>query len=94
MGSVQDIPYKADSVATLGQEFTKNVIRSMGPDASPRMREVMGCFIQHIHDFARECNLTVDEWMAAVKMINWAGQMSDDKRNEGQLMCDILGLES
>ncbi|KAL2755429.1 hypothetical protein ACRALDRAFT_1034476 [Sodiomyces alcalophilus JCM 7366] len=66
----------------------------MGPSASPRMREVMGCFIQHIHDFARECNLTVDEWMAAVKMINWAGQMSDDKRNEGQLMCDILGLES
>lgn len=27
-------------------------------------------------------------------MINWAGQMSDNKRNEGQLLCDVIGLES
>lgn len=26
--------------------------------------------------------------------VNAAGRMSDDKRNEGQLVCDILGLES
>jgi catechol 1,2-dioxygenase len=26
--------------------------------------------------------------------MNAAGKMSDDKRNEGQLLCDILGLES
>jgi hypothetical protein len=78
----------------LGQDFTTNVIDSMGPATSPRMREVMGVFIQHIHDFARETNLTVDEWTAAVQMINWAGQMSNNKRNEGQLMCDIIGLES
>ncbi|KAK0387825.1 hypothetical protein NLU13_4070 [Sarocladium strictum] len=83
-------PYKGK----LGQDFTTNVINSMGPGTSPRMREVMSVFIQHIHDFARETNLTVDEWMSAVQMINWAGQMSNDKRNEGQLMCDIIGLES
>ncbi|GKT87582.1 catechol dioxygenase [Colletotrichum tofieldiae] len=27
-------------------------------------------------------------------MINWAGQMSNDRRNEGQLLCDVIGLES
>ncbi|POR34383.1 Putative catechol dioxygenase [Tolypocladium paradoxum] len=78
----------------LGQDFTDTVIKSMGPKTSPRLREVMTSFIQHIHDFARETNLTVDEWAAAVQMINWAGQMSNDSRNEGQLMCDIIGLES
>ena len=26
--------------------------------------------------------------------MNAAGRMSDAKRNEGQLLCDILGLES
>jgi len=26
--------------------------------------------------------------------VNAAGRMSDDKRNEGQLLCDVLGLES
>jgi len=70
------------------------VIEAMGPKTSPRMREVMSCLIQHVHDFAREIDLTVDEWMEGVQLLNWAGKMSDDKRNEGQLVCDIIGLES
>ncbi|KAI8711644.1 hypothetical protein NCS52_01428500 [Fusarium sp. LHS14.1] len=78
----------------LGQAFTQQVIDSFGPKADPRLREVMSSFVQHMHDFARETQLTVDEWMTAVKMINWAGQMSNEKRNEGQLMCDVIGLES
>jgi hypothetical protein len=84
----------AGSGATLGDEFTREVIASMGPNTNPRLREVMSSFIKHIHDFAREVQLTTDEWMAGVQMINWAGQMSDDKRNEGQLLCDIIGFES
>lgn len=74
--------------------FTQNVIDSMGPKTSPRMREVMSALIPHLHDFAREVELTVDEWMEGVKLLNWAGQMSDEKRNEGQLVCDVVGLES
>ncbi|OJJ86884.1 intradiol ring-cleavage dioxygenase [Aspergillus glaucus CBS 516.65] len=75
-------------------DFTDNVIKSMGPQTPERFREVMTSLIRHVHDFARETNLTVDEWMTGVKMMNWAGQMSDDKRNEGQLLCDVIGLES
>ncbi|KAF5024572.1 hypothetical protein F66182_3335 [Fusarium sp. NRRL 66182] len=78
----------------LGQAFTDQVIASFGPKTDPRLREVMASFIQHMHDFARETQLTCDEWMNAVNMINWAGQMSNDRRNEGQLMCDVIGLES
>lgn len=83
-----------DTEGVLGQEFTSHVIESMGPNTSPRTREVMTAFIQHVHDFAREVQLTMDEWMLGVQMINWAGQMSTDRRNEGQLMCDVIGLES
>ncbi|ETS76190.1 hypothetical protein PFICI_11577 [Pestalotiopsis fici W106-1] len=79
---------------TLGDEFTKDVISSMGPKTDPRLREVMSSFIKHVHDFAREVQLTTDEWMLGVQMINQAGQMSDAKRNEGQLLCDVIGLES
>lgn len=74
--------------------FTENVINATGPKASPRTREIIGPLIRHLHDFAREVNLTVDEWMEGVNLINWAGQMSNDRRNEGQLVCDVLGLES
>jgi catechol 1,2-dioxygenase len=58
------------------------------------MRTVLSALIQHVHDFAREVNLTTEEWLAGVEMINWAGQMSNNKRNEGQLVCDVIGLES
>lgn len=74
--------------------FTQNVIDAMGPKTSPRMREVMGALIRHVHDFAREIELTVDEWMLGVELLNEAGRMSDHKRNEGQLVCDVIGLES
>jgi len=74
--------------------FTRNVIAATGPKASPRMRKVTASLIQHLHDFARENEITVDEWMAGVELMNEAGRMSDEKRNEGQLVCDVLGLES
>jgi len=75
-------------------KFTQHVIDAMGPKTSPRMRVVMTSLIQHLHDFAREVELTVDEWTEGVALINWAGQMSNEKRNEGQLVCDVVGLES
>ena len=74
--------------------FTQNVINATGPKATPRMKEVMSSLIKHLHDFAREVELTVDEWAEGVALINWAGQMSTEKRNEGQLVCDVVGLES
>ncbi|KAF7187906.1 Catechol 1,2-dioxygenase [Pseudocercospora fuligena] len=74
--------------------FTANVVRAMGPKTSPRMREVMSKLIPHLHDFAREVELTVDEWMEGVMLMAWAGQMTNDKRNEVQLVCDVVGLES
>ena len=74
--------------------FTQHVIDAMGPKTSPRMREVMTSLTRHLHDFAREVELTVDEWTDGVALLNWAGQMSTDRRNEGQLVCDVVGLES
>jgi catechol 1,2-dioxygenase len=87
-------PQGTDNTAGFDPHFTQHVIESMGPKTTPRMREVMSSLIQHLHDFARENKLTVEEWMAGVELMNWAGKMSNDKRNEGQLVCDVLGLES
>ena len=75
-------------------EFTASVIGATGPKANPRVAQVLHSLITHLHDFAREVDLTVDEWMMGVNMINRAGQMSNERRNEGQLMCDVIGLES
>ena len=83
-----------ESSTQFDPHFTQNVIDAMGPKTNPRMREVMTAMIKHLHDFAREVNLTVDEWMQGVELLNEAGKMSTDRRNEGQLVQDVLGLES
>jgi hypothetical protein len=75
-------------------DFTNNVINAIGPKATPRTREVLGSLIRHVHDFARETELSVDEWMMGVKFINSIGQISTPIRNEGQRISDVIGLES
>lgn len=74
--------------------FTQNVINAIGPNATPRNREIFTSLLRHVHDFAREVELTVDEWKLGVQFLNSIGQISDDKRNEGQRITDVIGLES
>lgn len=74
--------------------FTDHVIKTIGPKTTDRNREVLGSLIRHLHDFAREVELSVDEWMLGVHFMNSIGQISDSKRNEGQRISDVLGLES
>ena len=59
----------AQSKEKFDPDFTKNVINATGLKASPRIRKVMASLIQHIHDFARENEITVDEWMAGVELV-------------------------
>jgi hypothetical protein len=77
--------------------FTDQVINGMGPKTSPRHRQVFSALIRHLHDFAREVELTIDEWQAGVKFINSLGEIyvqSNKTRNETHRICDILGFES
>lgn len=74
--------------------FTKNVVEAMGPNVSDRNRELLGSLIRHIHDFARETELTHDEWMTGVNFMVAVGQASHKTRNEAHRVSDVLGLES
>nr|AFP27259.1 catechol dioxygenase [Epichloe gansuensis] len=74
--------------------FTSHVIKTMGPNMEPRTRQVLSSLITHIHDFAREVELTNDEWMAGVHFINSVGQASTMTQNEARRVSDIIGLES
>src|SRR3954470_12078925 len=76
------------------ERFTDTVVNAMGPKTSPRVREVMTALIRHMHDFAREVNLTTQEYLAACDFVVRIGQMSDERRNEAILASDIFGLES
>lgn len=43
--------------------FTESVIKATGPNANPRLRKVMASFTKHLHDFIRENEITIDEYM-------------------------------
>jgi hydroxyquinol 1,2-dioxygenase len=58
----------------------------------PRLAELLGALVRHLHAFAREVRLTEDEWMAAMQWLTRTGQISDDKREEFILASDVLGL--
>ncbi|KUI58528.1 Catechol 1,2-dioxygenase [Cytospora mali] len=92
--AVNDKPNGAAEKPQYDPGFTDSVIAATGPKTSPRMRQVITSLVRHVHDFARENDLTVAEWMQGVEFLNRAGQMSDDRRNETQLVCDVIGLES
>ncbi|KAK0818926.1 hypothetical protein LTR75_002382 [Friedmanniomyces endolithicus] len=74
--------------------FTEAVVNATGPKANPRLRKVMASLTTHLHDFCRENEITVDEYMAGLDLIIAAGKWSTEQRNEMLLMTDILGLES
>ncbi|TAQ91107.1 hypothetical protein B7494_g538 [Chlorociboria aeruginascens] len=80
--------------ARFNPTFSRHVIDTIGPATDPRSRQLLGSLIQHIHDFARENELTIDEWMKGVQFINSIGQASTPIRNEGQRISDVIGLES
>lgn len=64
----------------------------MGEDISPRLREVMGALVKHLHAFAKEVNLTQEEWEFGVGFLTRTGQICSDERQEFILLSDALGL--
>lgn len=65
-----------------------------GDDTDPRLKEVMTCLARHLHDFARETQLTHEEWRKGLEFMEWAGNITTPERNEFVLLSDVLGLSS
>jgi hydroxyquinol 1,2-dioxygenase len=63
-----------------------------GTAQDPRLAAIMTSLVRHLHDFAREVQLTEDEWMAAIQWLTRTGALCDDKRQEFILASDVLGL--
>jgi protocatechuate 3,4-dioxygenase beta subunit len=72
-------------------ELTEDVIERMR-ESAPRFREIMTILVRHLHAFARESRLTIDEWRAGIEFLTRAGQICSDSRQEFILLSDILGV--
>jgi len=66
----------------------------LGEDMDPRLKEVLGSLVRHLHAFAKEVNLTHAEWQTGIAFLERAGAISDAERHEFVLLSDVLGLSS
>ena len=57
-----------------------------------RLRQLMTGIVQHLHAFARDVELTEEEWFKGIEFLTEVGHITDDKRQEFILLSDTLGL--
>ena len=74
--------------------ITEVFMSYLSEDTDPRLREVMSSMVRHLHAFAREVNLTHEEWNIGIQFLERAGEISDEERHEFVLLSDVLGLSS
>ena len=74
--------------------ITDAALAQMAGTRDPRLKQVMECLVQHLHAFAREIDLTPEEWIEGIKFLTAVGQMCTPYRQEFVLLSDTLGLSS
>jgi hydroxyquinol 1,2-dioxygenase len=77
---------------TTANALTQQVIDRLDQCPDPRLRELVGGVIRHLHEFAVEQALTEPELMAGIRFLTEVGQMCTDRRQEFILLSDTLGL--
>lgn len=73
-------------------DLTDEVVGSFGNTPDPRLRELLGALVRHLHAFVREAEPTIAEWEYAIDFLTRTGQKCDESRQEFILLSDVLGI--
>jgi len=74
--------------------ITDAAIEQMATTQNPRLKQIMEAAVRHLHAFAREVDLTPDEWIEGIKFLTATGHACSEFRQEFILLSDTLGLSS
>jgi hydroxyquinol 1,2-dioxygenase len=74
------------------ENLTEAVVARLKDVKNPRFKQLMTSAIRHLHAFAREVELTEEEWFEGIKFLTAVGQKCDEKRQEFILLSDVLGV--
>ena len=74
--------------------ITAAAVDSFGGLPDERRRELVQVLVRHLHDFAREVQLSHAEWRAALGFLHRVGDISTPERSEFSLLSDVTGLSS
>jgi catechol 1,2-dioxygenase len=76
------------------EDVTPVVIDAYKNIEDPRLREIVASLVKHLHAFAREVQLTEDEFHKGTEILAKLGQMTNATHNEVVLMSGSLGFSS
>lgn len=76
------------------ENITDVFMAYLGQDTDPRLREILQSLVQHLHAFAKEVELTHDEWDTGIAFLERMTQFTTNERHEFVLLSDLLGLSS
>jgi len=68
------------------------VIARTGPNANPRVKQIVDSLVRHLHASVKETEPTIEEWMTAIQFLTKTGQLCTDWRQEFILLSDTLGV--
>jgi hydroxyquinol 1,2-dioxygenase len=74
------------------EAITAQVLARLGSTPDPRLREIMGALVSHLHAFVTEVGLSEEEWGKAIEVLTATGHITDSKRQEFILFSDTLGV--
>jgi len=73
---------------------TDETLSQMAGTSDPRLKEIADAAVRHLHAFAREVNLTPEEWIQGIQFMTAVGQACTPLRQEFILLSDVLGLSA
>jgi catechol 1,2-dioxygenase len=75
-------------------ELLEQVLATFAKTQNPRLLQIAEAAIRHVHAFAREVQLTHQEWMAGIEFLTAVGKMCNETRQEFILLSDVTGTSS
>src|SRR6202046_4176200 len=73
---------------------TDEALAQMAGTENPRLKEIAEAAVRHLHAFAREVNLTPEEWLYGIQFLTEVGRACTPLRQEFILLSDVLGLSA
>jgi hydroxyquinol 1,2-dioxygenase len=74
--------------------ITDEVLGSLAATSNSRLKTIVSSLIAHLHDFAREVELTPGEWLEGIRFLTAVGQRCAPNRQEFIELSDTLGLST
>lgn len=74
--------------------ITEAVKKTFDTEQGSRFEQLLHGFLDHLHDFTRENQITHEEWIGILNFLYDCGQISTPERHEFILLSDVIGFSA